>query len=126
MRDESTAGSSRYSRNLSDLARLALRHPAVSRARLGRGDAVIVQTRNSTYRLLTASDGSFMVQGGWFSRTNALPCRVEIAGCSFGGSALWEGVVAAPGLFLEFRNGVRTTRIQKVWVEPAGGRRSPN
>ena len=38
----------------------------------------------------------------------------------------WEDVVAAPGLFLEFRNGVRTTRIQRVWVEPAGARRSPN
>ncbi len=126
MYPDSESHSPRDYRTLSALSALAARHPAVSRAGLSRGDAVIVQTRNSTYRLLTGSDGSFVVQGGWFSQQAPAPRTVRVAGCSFGGSALWEEVVAAPGLFLEFGNGVRTTRIQKVWVEPAGRRCSPN
>ena len=42
-------------------------------------------------------------------------CRVYL-----GGRAIHTGLVAAPGLFLEFTNGVRTTRIQHAWLIPGG------
>jgi hypothetical protein len=113
-------------RTLHAAARCATRLPAVHREVLRRGDAVVIQTRNSTYRLLAVGDGTFLAQGGWFSRDGAEPRAVEVAGCTFGGSALWERVVAAPGLFLEFANGVRTTRIQRTWVERTGRRSSCN
>jgi hypothetical protein len=99
---------------------------AIDRHQLSKGDAVVVQTRNSLYRLMTLADGSFVVEGGWFSQQGSGPSRVGVAGCSFGGSAIWSRVVAAPGLFLEFGNGVRTTRIQSTWVEHPGARSSIN
>jgi len=126
MSHDSSIDRPRACHTLSALADMASHCPAIARTAIRHGDAVVIQTRNSTYRLFATSDGSFLVQGGWFGRASVYPSRVEVAGCSFGGSALWEDVVAAPGLFLEFRNGVRTTRIQKVWVEPAGERCSPN
>ena len=77
------------------------------------GDWVVVRTRNSVYAAAAVGDGTYDVAGGWFSgdRTNL---RVGIAGCTWGGRAIHTGLVAAPGLFLEFTNGVRTTRIQHV------------
>jgi hypothetical protein len=77
------------------------------------GDWLIVRTRNSVYAAAAVGDGTYDVAGGWFSgtRTNL---RVGIAGCTWGGGAIHTGLVAAPGMFLEFANGVRTTRIQHV------------
>ena len=37
-----------------------------------------------------------------------------LAGCTWGGSALLTRMIAAPGMFLEFGNRVRTTRIREV------------
>jgi hypothetical protein len=37
-----------------------------------------------------------------------------VNGCTWGGSAIKSDILAAPGLFLEFGNRVRTTRIQQV------------
>jgi len=39
---------------------------------------------------------------------------VRVAGCTFGGSVLLTRMLAAPGMFLEFDNHVRTTRIREV------------
>ena len=75
---------------------------------------------------MALDDGNFVVEGGWFSREGGPPRRVGVAGCSFGGSAIWSQVVAAPGLFLEFGNGGRTTRIQRTWIERLGMRSSLN
>ncbi len=75
---------------------------------------------------MALDDGNFVVEGGWFSRKGGAPSRVGVVGCSFGGSAVWSQVVAAPGLFLEFGNGVRTTRIQRTWIERLGVRSSVN
>jgi hypothetical protein len=77
------------------------------------GDWLVVRTRNSVYAAAAVGDGTYDVAGGWFSgsRTNR---RVGIAGCTWGGGAIHTGLVAAPGMFLEFANGVRTTRIQHV------------
>jgi hypothetical protein len=86
----------------------------IRRHDLGWGQTILVRTRNSEYRLTPASDGTYFVTGGWFGRGGAALCKVGVNGCTFGGTAICSDLVAAPGLFLEFGNGVRTTRIQEV------------
>lgn len=80
------------------------------------GDWVIVQTKNSTYALRANGDGTFEATGGWFLREPSSGERMRVAGCTWGGSALLTRMVAAPGMFLEFANNVRTTRIREVRV----------
>jgi hypothetical protein len=80
------------------------------------GDRVIVRTRNSVYSLLVKGDGTFDVCGGWFAREAQSGEAVRVAGCTWGGSALLTGMIAAPDMFLEFSNRVRTTRIREVRV----------
>lgn len=79
------------------------------------GDWLIVRTKNSTYSLLAHPDGTFEATGGWFSREQP-GARLRVAGCTWGGSALCTRMIAAPGMFLEFANHVRTTRIRDVRV----------
>lgn len=78
------------------------------------GDWLIVRTRNSTYALRANDDGTFDATGGWFSRREQSGARLRIAGCTWGGSVLLTRILAAPGMFLEFANHVRTTRICEV------------
>lgn len=87
---------------------------AVQKSDLACGDQVIVRTRNSVYSLWTLGDGAFAVSGGWFDKQQLSPALVGINGCTYGGSVIRHDVVAAPGLFLEFGNGVSTTRIVEV------------
>ena len=86
----------------------------VRRRDLESGDRVIVSTRNSVYSLTVRADGFFNVSGGWFEREGEGECRVEVLGCTAGGHALFTEHIAAPGLFLEFADGLRTTRIRTV------------
>jgi hypothetical protein len=88
---------------------------AVRRSDLAWGDALFVATRNSTYCINPAPRGWF-VWGGWFARHGATPAVVGINGCTWGGSVLHSDLLAAPGLFLEFANGVTTTRIRHVHI----------
>lgn len=87
---------------------------AVRRQDLQQGDWLRIRTRNSTYTICALEEGTYSVSGGWFDREGASPQRTTIRGCTLGGSALLTEVLAAPGLFLEFGNDVRTTRIQDV------------
>jgi hypothetical protein len=80
------------------------------------GDWVIVRTKNSTNSLLANEDGTFDATGGWFSREEHSGMRLRIAGCTWGGSALMTRMIAAPGMFLEFANNVRNTRIREVRI----------
>jgi len=87
------------------------------------GDWVIVRTRNSTYSLAPLGEGRYHVTGGWFAARPADEQDVRIAGCTWGGAAIHTRLVAAVGMFLEFDNGVRTTRIQDVrLIKLNGGR----
>jgi len=78
------------------------------------GDRIIVSTRNSVYSLTFRVDGSFEVSGGWFERQGEGTVTVEILGCTAGGHALFTDHIASPGLFIEFADGLRTTRIRTV------------
>jgi hypothetical protein len=91
------------------------RAEVVRRADLTWGDSLFVHTKNSIYCINPAPRGWF-VWGGWFDRHGATPAIVGINGCTWGGSVLHSDILAAPGLFLEFANGVTTTRIRQVHV----------
>lgn len=86
----------------------------IREADLQPGDLVIVRTKNSTYALRAHGDGTFDATGGWFVEHAGTGERLRIAGCTWGGTSLLTRMVAAPGMFLEFANRVRTTRIQEV------------
>jgi len=102
---------------LDDLVAAVERIEGVRRTELLPGDRLLVATRNSIYSLVVQDDGSFEVAGGWFQRMGRGAVRLGVSGCSAGGTALFTRVVAAPGLFLEFEDGTRTTRIQRVRLQ---------
>lgn len=89
---------------------------AVQRQDLNLGDWVVVTTRNSTYSLRVLGDNEYAVSGGWFDTKRLSPLRIAVNGCTWGGTAIKNDLVAAPGLFLEFGNRVKTTRIREVRV----------
>ena len=99
---------------IDDLAEAAGVVGGVRRRDLDPGDRVVVSTKNSVYSLMARVDGSFDVSGGWFEREGSGAATVEILGCTAGGHALFTDHIAAPGLFLEFAGGLRTTRIRTV------------
>jgi hypothetical protein len=78
------------------------------------GDWIVVRTLNSVYTAAALGDGSYRMAGGWFATEGRGDSPVRISGCTWGGSVIHTGLVAAPGMFLEFANGVRTTRIREV------------
>jgi hypothetical protein len=99
------------------LDRLASAAAVVDGVRVGDvapGDCLFVRTRNSVYFLRVNGDGTFDAEGGWFARADRSGSRLRVAGCTWGGSALLTRMIAAPGMFLEFGNRVRTTRIREV------------
>jgi hypothetical protein len=100
--------------SLEDLTSTVPGVDGIREADLQPGDWVIVRTRNSTYALRANGDGTFTASGGWFSAHAADGRRLRVAGCTWGGSALLTRMIAAPGMFLEFANGVRTTRIRET------------
>jgi hypothetical protein len=77
---------------------------------------VLVTTKNSVYSICVMGGGLYSVSGGWFDREGVSPQKTTINGCTWGGSAIKNDIVAALGLFLEFGNQVMTTRIQHVRV----------
>ena len=86
----------------------------VKRRDLDSGDRIIISTKNSVYSLTARADGLFDVSGGWFEREGEGETLVEIRGCTAGGHAIFTDHVAAKGLFMEFADGLRTTRIKSV------------
>ena len=87
---------------------------AVRKNELFSGDSVLVQTKNSVYSIRALGGGFYQVSGGWFDRHGGSAQVVTINGCTWGGSAIKQDIVAARGLFLEFGNRVVTTRIRDI------------
>jgi len=112
--DHDTGRWPRGERDLAALAAAAGFLRGVRRGQLQPGDTVVVETRNSLYAVGALANGEFAVSGGWFDENGGGTARVEIVGCTWGGPAILTDMIAAPGLFLEFGNGVRTTRIRAV------------
>ena len=112
----------RRSRTLGGISRHVDLSHGVRRSDLRPDDELTVYTRNSVYRIRPGGAGRYLVEGGWFRRE----CEVEIRGCTWGGPAICVDLLSAPGLFLEFGNSVRTTRIQSVIVAPRRPTALPN
>jgi hypothetical protein len=102
------------------LVSAASRLEAIRRGDLAPGDRLIVSTRNSIYTLVACPDGRFEISGGLYARERREGSRVAVNGCTAGGHAIFTGILAAPGLFLELSDGTRTTRIRRVRRIPAG------
>jgi hypothetical protein len=80
------------------------------------GDYVFVKTLNSVYSICKRDDDMFEVCGGWFDRKGLSPAVLSIRGCTWGGSIINLGIVAAHGLILEFGNNLTTSPIRKIVV----------
>jgi len=91
----------------------------VSKGDLHFGDLVIIKTQNAVYSVSVLDDDFCFVSGGVFDRKGLSP-MTSITGCTWGGSAIKLDIVAACGMFLEFGNGVVTSRIEKVRLIPSG------
>ena len=101
-------------RTLGRLTHCAAETESLRERDLAVGDWVLVRTRNSLYVLGFLGGGAYQVSGGWFDKHGASPAVVRVNGCTWGGNAILTGMVAAPGMFIEFDNGVGTTRIQEL------------
>lgn len=112
--DHDTGQWPRGERDLAALAAAARFLRGVRRGQVQPGDTIVVETRNSLYAVAAIGNGEFAVSGGWFDANHTGGGTIGITGCTWGGHAILTDVIAAPGLFLEFGNGVRTTRIQAV------------
>ncbi len=82
---------------------------------LEKGDHVYLKTLNSMYVIKVAGSGEYLVSGGWFDKQNLSPHKINIRGCTWGGSAIKTDIIAAPGLCIEFGNNLITSKIHKVF-----------
>ncbi|HXW17542.1 MAG TPA: hypothetical protein VEJ39_04530 [Candidatus Acidoferrales bacterium] len=90
------------------------------------GDIIVVTTRNSQYTIWVLDGPHYWVWGGWFDSQKMSPVKMAINGCTWGGSAIKQDIVAACGLRLEFGNRVLTTRIRSIRVIRAAAHFSLN
>jgi len=105
-----------FARTLTRLAKAAQALDGVWKRDARRGDWIVARTKNSTYTLAVQDDQTVVVSGGWFSGAATDASRVQVSGCTWGGSAILTGMLAAPGMCIEFSNGVRTTRVRDVQI----------
>ncbi len=91
---------------------------ALYKSQLRKGDKLFLKTSNSVYSIQVMEDGHYLVSGGWFDKHNLSPIRINIAGCTFGGSTIKTDIIAAPGLRLEFENRLVTSPVQKIFLFP--------
>ncbi|MCB0283226.1 MAG: hypothetical protein H6627_08610 [Calditrichae bacterium] len=106
----------KYGQSLSDIVSSSENIKHVAKNSLECGDYVLAMTNNSVYKIRKAEENMFEVSGGWFDRKGMSPSKINIRGCTWGGSVINIGMVAACGLCLEFGNNLITTPIQKIVV----------
>lgn len=103
-------------RTLSAIVDNTDRLKAVYKTDLEFGDRLVVTTRNSTYSIYVFEEGLYTVTGGWFDLNGLSPINIAINGCTWGGRAIKEDILAACGLHLEFENNVVTSRILQFQI----------
>jgi hypothetical protein len=79
------------------------------------GDQIYLKTLNSVYIIKVVNVGEYIVSGGWFDKQKLSPHKINIRGCTWGGTAIKTDIIAAPGLCLEFSNNLITSKIHKVY-----------
>jgi hypothetical protein len=103
-------------RTLSAIVDHSERLESVHKNDLEVGDQLVVTTRNSIYSIHVFEEGIYTVSGGWFDRHGLSPMKVAINGCTWGGHAIKEDLLAGCGLHLEFENRVVTSRILRFKI----------
>ena len=103
-------------RTLSAIVDHTDRLKAVYKNELKFGDRLVVTTRNSTYFIHVFEGDLYTVTGGWFDLHGLSPINIAINGCTWGGRAIKQDLLAACGLHLEFENNVVTSRILQFQI----------
>jgi len=85
------------------------------------GDLLLVFTENSTYYMTVLGKKSHLIFGGWFDRKGLSPMVTSVNGCTWGSHIIYSNILAACGLYLEFRNGIMTSEIKEVIIFHASG-----
>ena len=88
----------------------------VPKSSLKPGDIVYIKTLNSTYTIRKTEHELYEVSGGWFDRQGISPAIMSIRGCTWGGSVINIGIVAACGLYIEFGNNLITSPIRQIII----------
>ncbi len=100
---------------LSNLTRTIGEFPQLYKHKLEYGDQIYLKTLNSLYIIKVTDTGEYLVSGGWFDSQNLSPYKINIRGCTWGGTAIKTDIIAAPGLCIEFSNNLITSKITKVF-----------
>jgi hypothetical protein len=87
----------------------------VYKYKLEKGDQVYIKTLNSVYIIKVVNNNEYLVSGGWFDKQNLSPYKINIRGCTWGGTAIKTDIIAATGLCIEFSNNLITSRIHNVF-----------
>ncbi len=101
--------------DLNNLAETMGEFPQLYKHKLEYGDQVHLKTANSVYIIKVINTGEYLVSGGWFDSQKLSPYKINIRGCTWGGSAIKTDIIAAPGLCIEFSNNLITSKINKVF-----------
>lgn len=101
--------------DLKDLTDLSSNLPQVYKHKLQPGDHIFLKTLYSIYSIKVVNDCEYLVSGGWFDLQKISPQKLNIRGCTWGGSAIKTDIIAACGLCVEFSNNLVTSRISKVF-----------
>jgi poly-beta-hydroxyalkanoate depolymerase len=101
--------------DLKNLADTSNKFSGIYKHALNYGDQVYLKTFNSVYIIKVLNGGEYLVSGGWFDRQKLSPHKINIRGCTWGGTAIKTDIIAAPGLCIEFGNNLITSRIHKVF-----------
>jgi len=120
----SAAPPARY-RTLSAMLEQLRRSEPLRKRDLGCGDCVLITTENSVYSIEVLEGANYRIRGGWFDRQKLSPVQTSVAGCTWGGTAIKNDIVAACGLHLEFGNRVVTSRVLQILVVRGSERGGP-
>lgn len=108
----------RMGSSLASIVRSADHLQEVRKSSLAFGDWILVKTLGSLYMIRVLGGGLYEVSGGWFEKERLSPARLRISGCTWGGSAIKNDLIAARGLRIEFGNRLTTSPVQKIFVVP--------
>ena len=101
--------------DLNDLTKTCDNLLQIHKHKLEPGDMIYLKTLNSVYAIKVTCGGEYLVSGGWFDIQNLSPHKINIRGCTWGGTSIKTDIVAAIGLCIEFSNNLVTSKIDKIF-----------
>ncbi len=101
--------------DLKNLTDTSNKLPQIYKHNLERGDQLYLKTINSVYIIKVVNNEEYLVSGGWFDKQKLSPYKINIRGCTWGGSAIKTDIIAATGLCVEFGNNLITSAVHKIF-----------